>query len=71
MWWDEFENGNYFGEAGKIAKIHDEFVAMLKNLNETSCKGLLKDAGGSGLMVGVTPYDGDRPKVLALLKRLF
>jgi acetylornithine/N-succinyldiaminopimelate aminotransferase len=61
----------YLGPDGKVMKIHNEFVGMLNELNETSCKGLLQEAGGLGLMVAVTPFDGSKEKQLALLKTLF
>ena len=44
---------------------------MLNELNETTCKGQLQDAGGLGLMVGVTPLDGSREKMLELVKLLY
>ena len=50
----------YLGPNGKISKIHQEFVSMLNRLNETTCKGKLSGAGGLGLMVGVTPFDGGK-----------
>ncbi len=61
----------YMGEHGKIAKIHDEFTAMLNGLVRGSCKGLLSDVGGKGLMVAVTPLDGSKEKMNELLKVLF
>lgn len=61
----------YLGPSGKIAKINKEFVAMLERLNETTCKGQLKDAGGLGLMVAVTPLDGTKDAVSKLLFTLF
>ncbi len=66
----ELEDG-YMGANGKIQKIHDDFVGMLNELNQGSCRGLLQDAGGLGLMVAVTPLDGSREKMIALLKVLF
>ncbi len=68
---DELVEGNYFGKNGKIQKIHTSFVKMLNELNETTCKGLLQDAGGLGLMIAVTPLDGSKEKVMELLKILF
>jgi 4-aminobutyrate aminotransferase-like enzyme len=62
---------NYMGAGGKIQQIHKEFVGMLNRLNETKCKGLLKDAGGMGLMVAVTPFDGSKEKVDKLMHTLF
>ncbi|RYZ75768.1 MAG: aminotransferase class III-fold pyridoxal phosphate-dependent enzyme [Proteobacteria bacterium] len=61
----------YLGKDGKIEKIHKDFVAMLNRLNETTCKGLLQDAGGMGLMVAVTPLDGSKDAVTKLLFQLF
>lgn len=68
---DEMVEGRYFGKGGKIEKIHNSFVKMLNELNETTCKGLLQDAGGLGLMVAVTPLDGSKEKVGELLKIMF
>lgn len=65
------DNDGYLGPNGKIAAIHKDFVGMLNELNETSCKGLLREAGGMGLMVAVTPLDGTKEKQTALLKSLF
>lgn len=61
----------YLGPNGRIQQIHKKFVGMLNELNETTCKGKLQDAGGMGLMVAVTPYDGKKEQVDALLKRFF
>lgn len=61
----------YLGKSGKIAAIHNQFVNMLNRLNQTTCKGLLTDAGGLGLMIAVTPLDGTKDKVGALQKTLF
>lgn len=61
----------YFGKDGKVMKIHNEFIAMLNRLNETTCKGLLQDAGGLGLMIAVTPLDGTKDAVTKLLFQLF
>lgn len=61
----------YLGPNGKVMQLHKEFVGMLNSLNETTCKGLLREAGGMGLMVAVTPLDGTKEKQLALLKTLF
>jgi 4-aminobutyrate aminotransferase-like enzyme len=62
---------NYLGDNGKIMKIHHDFVGQLNKLNETTCKGLLRDAGGLGLMVAVTPLDGTKEKVEPLIQKLF
>jgi acetylornithine/N-succinyldiaminopimelate aminotransferase len=63
--------GGYLGSEGKIARIHKEFVGMLNRLNETTCKGKLSEAGGLGLMVAVTPFDGTKDLVTKMLFTLF
>lgn len=65
------EEDGYMGPNGKVMQIHKEFVGMLNELNEGSCKGLLREAGGMGLMVAVTPLDGSKDKQGLLLKSLF
>ena len=61
----------YMGPEGKVQKIHNQFIGMLNELNETTCKGLLQDAGGLGLMCAVTPLDGSREAMLNLAKKLY
>lgn len=68
---DILSTEGYTGKSGKIQQIHQEFVGMLNELNSTTCQGLLQDAGGLGLMVAVTPFDGSKEKVNQLLKSLF
>ncbi|MCB0421699.1 MAG: aminotransferase class III-fold pyridoxal phosphate-dependent enzyme, partial [Bdellovibrionales bacterium] len=68
---EELSENGYMGPDGKIAQIHYEFVEMLNRLNETTCKGLLQDAGGLGLMVAVTPLDGSKEKMLELLNVMY
>ena len=67
----EMLDEGYLGPSGKIQQIHKKFVGMLDRLNETTCKGLLRDAGGLGLMIAVTPLDGKKEKVEPLVKKLF
>lgn len=62
---------NYMGPDGKVSLIHKEFIGMLNELNLTSCKGLLNDAGGMGLMIAVTPFDGSKEKVDRLMHTLY
>jgi acetylornithine/N-succinyldiaminopimelate aminotransferase len=68
---DMIVNEGYLGPSGKIAKAHQQFVAMLERLNQTTCKGLLRDAGGLGLMIAATPLDGGKDTVNKLLFELF
>lgn len=68
---DILDNGDYMGPNGKIQKIHNKFVGMLNELNETTCKGQLREATGLGLMVGVIPLDGSNEQMLKMSKTLF
>lgn len=61
----------YLGPNGRIMDIHRKFIGMLNDLNNTTCKGLVSDAGGMGLMMAFTPYDGKKEQVDALLTRMF
>lgn len=61
----------YIGPNGRIQKIHNRFIEGLNHLNETSCKGLARDAGGMGLMIAFTPFDGKKEQVELFIKKLF
>lgn len=61
----------YLGPNGRINQIHKKFIGMLNELNTTTCKGLVNDAGGMGLMMAFTPYEGKKEQVDALLTRMF
>lgn len=61
----------FLGKDGRIMEIHRKFISMLNDLNNSTCKNKLQDAGGMGLMIAVTPYDGKKEQVDALLKRMF
>ena len=52
-------------------QIHKRFIEGINNLNETSCKGLLSDAGGMGLMIAFTPFEGKKEQTEAFIKKLF
>jgi len=68
---DILQNEGYFGKNGRIMDIHNKFIGMLNDLNNTTCKGKLQDAGGLGLMIAVTPLDGKKEQVDSLLKKFF
>lgn len=68
---DLLENGGFLGNEGRIRALHRKFVGMLEELNGSECKGQLRDAGGMGLMIAVTPLDGSKEKVNQLLQVLF
>lgn len=64
-------NEGYLGPNGRILQIHKHFVDGLNRLNETTCKGLAYDAGGMGLMIAFTPFDGKKEQVELFIKKLF
>ncbi len=68
---DELVNGGYMGKSGRIQKIHQKFINGLNHLNETTCKGKINDAGGMGLMMAFTPFEGKKEQVDLFLKKLF
>lgn len=68
---DILERGNFFGPKGRIQEIHQKFISGLQSLSAGSCKGKLHDPGGMGLMIAVTPFEGKKEQVEALLKKLF
>ncbi len=68
---DYLDTDQYMGANGKIQKIHEKFIKMLNELNETTCKGLLRDAGGMGLMVSVIPLDGSNESANKVAKTLY
>lgn len=61
----------YLGASGRIQQIHKYFIEGLNQLNTTSCKGLVSDAGGMGLMIAFTPFEGKKEQVESLIKKLF
>lgn len=68
---DELVHGSYFGKNGRILQIHKRFLDGFNRLNETTCKGKINDAGGMGLMMAFTPFDGKKEQVDSFLKKLF
>ncbi len=61
----------FLGPNGRINQIHNRFVDELNKLNVTTCRGLVKDAGGMGLMIAFTPFEGKKEQTEALIKKLF
>ncbi len=61
----------YLGPQGRIQKIHKKFISEIQKINETTCKGKATDAGGMGLMIAFTPFEGKKEQVDALLKKMF
>lgn len=61
----------YLGPNGRIQQIHQYFIDGLNRLNTTTCQGLVRDAGGMGLMIAFTPFDGKKEQVEVMIKKLF
>ncbi len=68
---DMLVHDGYLGKDGRIAQIHERFVGGLNSLGESRCKGKIADAGGLGLMIAFTPFEGKKDQVNAFLKNLF
>lgn len=65
------EEEGFLGLNGRIMQIHNYFIQGLNTLNATTCEGLVKDAGGMGLMIAFTPFDGKKEQVESFIKKLF
>ena len=61
----------YLGPEGRIQKIHKKFISDLNRLNTTTCKNKASNAGGLGLMIAFTPFEGKKEQVDLLLKKFF
>jgi acetylornithine/N-succinyldiaminopimelate aminotransferase len=61
----------YIGPNGRIQQIHKKFIDGINHLNNTSCKGQLMDAGGMGLMIAFTPFEGKKDQTESFIKKLF
>ncbi len=68
---DMLTNDGYLGSQGRISQIHSKFIAGLNRLNVSTCKDKASDAGGLGLMVAFTPFEGKKEQVDSFLKKLF
>lgn len=62
--------GGFFGQNGKIQKLHNYFAGKLAALSEKH-PALISGPFGIGAMVVFTPYDGDVNKTTNFLHRLF
>lgn len=61
----------FLGPNGRIQQIHKRFIEGFNKLNETTCAGKVQDAGGMGLMIAFTPFDGKKEQVDSFLRKLF
>lgn len=63
-------NGNYYGEKGRIASIHDQFSEGLEKISKKH-PDIVEGPFGLGGMIAFTAYKGDNKKVLDYVQRLF
>ena len=61
----------YLGPQGRIMQIHRRFIDGFNRLNETTCKGIITEADGMGLMLAFTPFEGKKEQVDSFLKKLY
>ena len=66
----QMEQGDLYGETGRIARLGSYFREHLQRLVDTH-PDRLSGPFGSGMMIACTPYGGEKSAVLALCKRLF
>lgn len=65
------EKGNFMGKEGKVAGIHKDFKEAMESLRSGSCKGLIKEVGGMGLMCYLEVFQGEKEKTVSFVKELF
>ncbi|MDB2614106.1 aminotransferase class III-fold pyridoxal phosphate-dependent enzyme [Chlamydiales bacterium] len=63
-------HGNYFGDKGTIAKVHNECLTHFKVLEE-KYPGLIRGPYGIGAMIAFIPFDGEPQQTLHFAKELF
>ncbi len=63
-------DGGYFGSDGKIAQLHDHFVARLSGIGDRH-PGLITGPFGIGAMIAFTPFGGNPTKVKQFIHALF
>ncbi len=64
------DKGGFMGKGGKIEALHKEFRTALEDLRDHSCKGLISDISGQGVIMAFTPFDGSTEKRNLLVKTL-
>jgi len=67
---NELDNNGYFGENGKTAQIHQQFVDGFKAISSRHPE-LLTGPYGIGAMTGCTIHGGDYEKVIKLIHHLY
>jgi len=63
-----FLEAGYMGEKGKISQIYNDFIVLLKKLEE---QGLISRIEGWGVMIGFTPFNNKPEFIKKLLQLLF
>jgi acetylornithine aminotransferase len=67
---DTLLNGNFFGETGRTARVHQRFAQHFDAMAERH-PGLLQGPYGSGGMIAFTPVDGSAATAKNVLHRLY
>ncbi len=65
------DHQGYMGADGKVMAIHNGFLKAINHLANTTCKGLIKECEGMGLMMAFTPLDGSKETQNKFQKTLF
>jgi len=63
-------NENYYGQNGKIAKLHDHCKSKLEDIAKRH-PDLVKGPYGIGAMIAFTPFDGSADKAKIFIKQLY
>lgn len=67
---DLYETEKYWGPDGKIRQLRNHFVNHLKAISERH-PDLLEGPFGYGLMIALTPFQGDPKRVTCFVRELF
>lgn len=65
------ESEGFMGPEGKTEKLSRYFVSRLKQLNETTCKGMITDVRAVGGMIAFQGLDGSMDLTKNVLMKLF
>jgi len=65
------QEGNFYGENGRVVELEKKFFAKFKELSEGSCKGKIPYYGGVGTMLSFEVGDGSPDVTNKFIKQLF
>lgn len=77
---ERLRDGDYYGPDGRIASLHTHFLHRAQSLIDAQpgsfesiagCGGSMALAGGCGGMMRLTPFGGDKARIIDLVKRCF